>query len=615
MAQHGRGGRPWGSIWAQTPEGEALALFLRARVDGSDLTMTAAAERMHCSTTLTGDFLSGRRVPEAAFVAALLRVTVPEPERRRLLQAEADRLLHAVRHPKEQPRRAGGEDLAGQLERVRAQQVETYERLTHALEQQTELYKAAQNSAQLVMVLLGMINTLAGRVQSLSAERDGLLQRAGDGRELEDTQQRLARALDQERRAKEELARARDKQRQAEELAARVQRRVDELADELDRLRTREPGRVVDEGSSTGSGGSAVTADPVGDDIDQALARAIEVNDTDEQALRRITDELHDAVPAEAESRSPVLPDNRDNPVSSAEPAEAGEPQEEARKLEQLVAIQAGFRGSGHPYTLTSRYNHALEVGKTGEPRRAARLLAELIQDQLRVLGPDHPDTLTTRHTHAVNLGEAGEHREAARLLAELIQDRVRLLGANHPDTLLTRHSHAVKVGEAGMQGKAGWLLAELIQDQARVLGPGHPDTLVSRRRHAFNAEDVGDHSEAARLFAELATDQAWAIGRDHPDTLASRHSRAVNLGEAGEHREAARLLAELVQDRARVLGPDHPDTLLARHSHALHVRDAGERGQAARLLAELAEDQARVLGPEHPATVVVRRSRAHLTP
>ncbi|MDH6145798.1 hypothetical protein P3T35_007859 [Kitasatospora sp. GP30] len=123
MGEHRRGGRPWEPLYAQTPEGEALALFLRARVDECPLTMRAAAARMRYSPARVGDFLSGRRSPEPDFVAVLLRVTVPDPQRRRLLQADADRLLRAARNPKE---RSGGDEgghaLAGQLERVRAQQ-------------------------------------------------------------------------------------------------------------------------------------------------------------------------------------------------------------------------------------------------------------------------------------------------------------------------------------------------------------------------------------------------------------------------------------------------------------------------------------------------------------
>jgi hypothetical protein len=64
MVQHGRGGRPWIPLRAQTLEGEALALSLRARIDESALTMRAAAEAVGYSKGRAGDFLSGRQVPE-----------------------------------------------------------------------------------------------------------------------------------------------------------------------------------------------------------------------------------------------------------------------------------------------------------------------------------------------------------------------------------------------------------------------------------------------------------------------------------------------------------------------------------------------------------------------
>ncbi|WP_380286433.1 hypothetical protein [Kitasatospora purpeofusca] len=345
-------GRPWGPIRARTPEAEALALFLRARIDESPLTMTSVAERVPYSKTRVGEYLSGDPAPAERFVLLLVKVTAPDPPRCARLQAEGRRLLTEARNPKDRHAdQDGTAALAGQLEQVRAQQVETYERLTRALERQAELQETAKHSTQLVMVLLSVINTLVGRVQGLSSERDGLLGRAGDRRELEDTQQRLTRALDQERRAKEELGRARDKQRQAEDLAARVQQQVDELTDALKRLRARDhstdPSAAADGSTHTTAGSTGAGADPVADDIDQALARAASVNDTDEQTLQRITDELQAVYPNQAVPDSPaaapdhteVVPDSPDNPLG----------RERLDRRDPSVFGPVGRRLPGHP--------------------------------------------------------------------------------------------------------------------------------------------------------------------------------------------------------------------------------------------------------------------------
>ncbi|TWF97363.1 tetratricopeptide repeat protein [Kitasatospora viridis] len=609
-----------------------MALFLRARVDESPLTMTAAAKGANYSTTQAGDFLSGRRVSEPAFVAALLRITVLDPRQRRALQADADRLLHAARNPQERREEHGGDStLAGQLERVRAQQVETYERLTRALEQQADLQEAARNSAQLVMVLLSMINTLADRVRSLSTERDGLAGRAGDRRELEHTQRRLARALDQERRAKEELDRAREKQRQAEDLAARVQRRVDELTDELNRLRADEA--TAPDDAVPPPPGVTTSADPVGDDIDQALARATTVNDTDEETLRRITDELQDTAEGEAprgvlaleDGRPAVVPDIQDNVPTNPSISEldarhehaynlgeAGEYRTAVELFAELIAASTRILGPDHPDTLDARHGHAVNLGKADDHRQAVQLLAALIADSTRALGSDHPDTLTARHNHAFHLGEAGDRREAARLLAEVATDRTRALGPNHPNTLTARHNHAANLGEAGDRREAARLFAELTTDRTRILGPSHPDTLTTRHEHAYNLGKAGDRREAALLLAELTTDRTRILGPNHPATLTTRHNHAFNLGRAGERREAAQLFAELIADRTRILGPNHPATLTTRHNHAFNLGEAGDHHEAAQLLAEVATDRTRILGPEHPNTLTTHRRQAH---
>ncbi|MFB6888740.1 hypothetical protein ACFCX4_05410 [Kitasatospora sp. NPDC056327] len=307
-----------------------MALFLRKRVDESALTMTEVAARLPFSKSRVGAFLPGDPVPERAFVVALVRVTVPEPVLRQRHEADACRLWEGAEHPQNRDGRDGGGDLAGELESVRARQVDTYEQLTRSLEQRAELQQAAQSSIQLVMLLLTMINDLEGRVQALSAERDRLLGRVGDRSELEETQARLARALDQERRAKEELDRARGKQRQTDELARRIEAQVRELTDELDRLRADgpdpEPPVVAAGAAQTAPGAASLVTDPAADVVDRALARAAAVNDADDETLRRITDALGDSVRSRApEGARPAPPPARPSPSPRRDlPAGAG---------------------------------------------------------------------------------------------------------------------------------------------------------------------------------------------------------------------------------------------------------------------------------------------------
>lgn len=562
MAGRG-GGRPWGPIRAQTAEAGALAVFLRAQVDASGLTLTEVAEKVHVSKTQVGTYLVGR-VPQQAFVTALITVTVPEPRLRERRQAEAVQLLRAALHPAEVARAAVtavSESAAVELARVRAQQVETYDRLTRSLEQQAELERAANNSAQLVMVLLHMLGTLERRVEKLVAERDQLSARAAQPRLLEQTQEQLARALDQERRAAEELGRAKEKQRQAEELAARVQEQVDQLTDELDRLRAGdlEGGDVSGEQSESemGAGRGDGASDPVGDDIDRALARAAAVNDADDQTLQRITDQLHeerhdheepqgggrgaegrDGEPADhvagGTRRLLILPDNQDNHPSSV-----------ADLLERLPFLARKAYGAG-------RYNEA------------ARLYKFLASRHARLLGADHPHTLNARNQQARSIGRAGDWDLAVELYKAVVADYVRVLGARHGRTLLVRDHHAFNVGRAGDPTLAAGLYARLADDRSYVLGLNHPDTFRAREDHAFNVGEAGDPALAARLFDAITVDRTRIYGADRLETLRARDGLASNVGRAGDPARAAELYGALADVHTRVHGSDHPGTVYA---------------------------------------------------
>ncbi|WP_328674135.1 hypothetical protein [Streptomyces sp. NBC_00328] len=307
-----RGGRPWGPVRAESTEAEALAVFLRAQVDFSGKTLKVLEGEILHSKAKISEHLGGR-VPDLAFVTALIRATIPEPQLRNRRLTEARELLQAAAHPS--PRRAPPPSATAlELAEVRTQQVEVYDRLTRSLEQQNELREAAGNSAKLVMVLLSMISSLKRTITDLTSERDQLRAARATPDTLQQTQQQLARAREQDARARQELKFAQDKQRQAEELATQVQARADQLTDELDRLRTAAtvPAAVGEDEMPAGRRAEPVSSgDPVGDDIDQALDQVAAVNEHDDQMLQRITHDLvRDVLPAER-----VVPDNPQDPV------------------------------------------------------------------------------------------------------------------------------------------------------------------------------------------------------------------------------------------------------------------------------------------------------------
>ncbi|UUU37487.1 tetratricopeptide repeat protein [Streptomyces sp. NBC_00162] len=444
-----RKGRPWGAIRPVNPSAGKLAAFLRAQVEGSGKTLAVLEKEINYSTTQISSLLSGR-IPPQPFVTALIGATVPAQLRERR-QSEADGLLYDAMHP---PRTAPARGLAPtagtgsgagvvDLAAVQAQQIETYDRLTRALEQQAELRQAADNSARLIWILLGMIHNLTDRVHTLTRERDHAA-----GREVvEAAQAKLARAQSQQAKAESELTRAEEKKQQAVALSARLQEQITALTDELDRLRGQAGAsheRLPDLAPLAPFAQKEETsADPEADDIDAALARVSAVNDTDDDTVYRITTELGDT--------APFVPDN---PLISADVP---------NKTAEQLRVEAAA------------------ASKRGDFQEAARLYGLLATASASFLGPDHLDTLDARDGHAACLGDAGDPGTARDLYADLTADRERVLGLDHPDTLISRYQHAYYVGDAGDPDTARDLMTALIADESRVLGPDHPDTRTSR--------------------------------------------------------------------------------------------------------------------------------------
>ncbi|MFD3760807.1 hypothetical protein [Streptomyces sp. NPDC058622] len=308
-------GRPWGPIRPASPQALKLAEFLRARVDESQKTLAVLAEDISLSKSQVGVYLSGK-IPPQAFVTAIVNATVPAPLRERR-HSEASALLRDALHPPRPDRRTTADAVAGdsiELARLQARQIETYDRLTRSLEQQAEIRQTADNSAKLVMVLLGMIHTLQTRVTGLAEERDHLAQ-ADRGVALEAAQRKLSRAEAQKEKARRELELAEEKRRQAEQLADRLQARIEELTEDLDRLRGDQASphdHLPDLAGAVPLAPGPVPEDPEGDDVDDALAHVSVVNESDAATIDRITTELNDTGLTISDN-SPTSTDASDN--------------------------------------------------------------------------------------------------------------------------------------------------------------------------------------------------------------------------------------------------------------------------------------------------------------
>ncbi|MFB6828145.1 tetratricopeptide repeat protein, partial [Streptomyces hydrogenans] len=534
MAEAKKRGRPWGEIRPVNAYASSLAEFLRCRVDESGKTLAALSQEVGYSKSQTSTLLSGC-VPPHVFVVRLIAATVP-PVLRERRQAEALKLLRDAKHP---PRAvtvpAQASAVSPTQSQVQADQIQVYERLTRALEQENELRQAAQNSAKLIWVLLGMVSTLDDRVRKLTLERDRLADGGAAGT-LQDARQRIGRAEEQKAKAESELARAEEKRRQAEDLADRLRQEIEALTDELDRLRG--PGPSPHDHlpvlAGTFAQGPAEGGHAEADDIDAALAKATAVNDEDADTIDRISTEITGGPAPSAEpvpivpDNSPVSPDTANKPAhqlqeEAEEATSRGDAAEAARLFLALAGVSAAYLGANHEDTLFARHNHAHWVGEAGDPAGARDLYAALITDYTRAHGPDDEDTLDARQGHARWTGEAGDPAGARDLYAALVTDCTRVHGAEHEDTLRARYGHARWTSAAGNPAGARDLHASVVTDCTRALGPDHEGTLTARHGHARWTGEAGDPAGARDLYAALITDCTRVLGADHEGTLIAR--------------------------------------------------------------------------------------------
>ena len=215
---------------------------------------------------------------------------------------------------------------------------------------------------------------------------------------------------------------------------------------------------------------------------------------------------------------------------------ESGDPARAADLLTELLADAhgdgtrgsgSGVQGSRNPVALVWRRYRAFFIGEAGEPDQAARLLGELLADSRSILDDGHPHLFAIRAAHARSTGRCGRTEEAVDLYERLADDCGRALGADHPHTLAARSGHARALGAAGHAAEAADLLEILVQDRTRVLGDDHPATLGSRNAHAWFVGHAGDRPRAARLLRQILEDRVRHLGEDHPWTLRTRRELA----------------------------------------------------------------------------------------
>ncbi|MEU4268179.1 hypothetical protein [Streptomyces sp. NPDC026092] len=607
------GGRPWGDIRAVNPQAHRLASFLRARVDESGKTLATLSNDISMSTSQISTYLGGK-IPTQRFVTALVKATVPAPLRDRR-QTEVEQLLYDALHPARPTAPAPQAGNMAGVERVQAQQIDLYDRLTRALEQQAELRQAADKSASLVMVLLGMIYHLERRAANLTEERDRLQRTdpTGQSRVLEATQEKLARTEKHEDRARDELERAKRKQRQAEELAQHLQRQINHLTEQLNRQKNDEFLRQANHGlleefdrdTSTPSQDSEI------DDVEAALTRATSINDAEAEVVERISLQLGNPEPPLAQIDPVVYPARVDPPtedflrqlLTNAQRAELTNDLKEAGRLYLLLADAAPqVWGPSNPNIIEFRIQHAQCVGKSGRPKEAVKLLTATLESLDSSHGPEAG--VSVRSHLGYWCVDAGDPEQAVAIFEDLVSETRQAAEMDPLGPFYLRSHLGAALADSGMMERAVEVYTLLISDMREALGNNHPEILITRRLLARSTGKAGDAHGAAEMFRELVADTAHIKGAYHQDTLVNRRFLCEWTAKSGDLPQAAEMLDRLLADMLHILGPRHLQALLCRRRMAWVAEKAGDTQQAIEILKAIIPEMISTLGDDDKSTL-----------
>ncbi|MFI8302756.1 hypothetical protein ACIF80_04745 [Streptomyces sp. NPDC085927] len=331
-----RPGRKFGPLRDRSQEYNALARFLRKRMEEAGLTVAELMDATGLRTSAISERLAGAKL-DAEFVDAVVVACTQSHEllpRRARLRKKATELLQTA-----EERSTPVPDLTRQPKAVRTvveksqeELLDVYRELRRKSDELEVLSRVQQQSrlalseaTELNSALSAWVVVLANEVEELTLEKElAMTSQPLDPARLATVDTELASVVERHGRTATTLARAEQDRRLATELLAEAFTRTRRVRKEVRHLREAAALPVAD-GALPGPRAKqdATPLAPFGDDVDAALARA-------EAVSRRISDRLSGALTGldpDAETRRlPEDPatDNADNAVTGANGADNG---------------------------------------------------------------------------------------------------------------------------------------------------------------------------------------------------------------------------------------------------------------------------------------------------
>ncbi|MEV5295378.1 hypothetical protein AB0K64_29640 [Streptomyces sp. NPDC053741] len=223
-------GRGWGELRAETPEGRALAQFLRELLDTSGKQIRDLETPTLLSRTSIGQYLSGEKTPSAEFLQRFVSATTVQRERALRMQ-QATTLLNKAKNPAPllpAPAAPAGDtalSLATLAATAQGQAAQAQEELRLAHQRNQELTRERDDGQRMVLSLSLLTGDLRQKIATVEQE-------AGD-----QARGALKKLTAQLAAAQSELERARAGRDESELLVQRLRMRSNRLEEKLAQAR------------------------------------------------------------------------------------------------------------------------------------------------------------------------------------------------------------------------------------------------------------------------------------------------------------------------------------------------------------------------------------------
>ncbi|MER7406523.1 hypothetical protein ABT373_29620 [Streptomyces sp. NPDC000070] len=292
-------------------EMRAFAEFLRDLVDECGVTQQNLALKIGFPPQRLSETLRGELLPLLDVVERIVNATVPVPRRPMMLK-RAERLHGNAAAAPRAPALVRSER---QVESLLAQKESLF----------NDLDALRKDGALLVMFLLRMIARLDRQMRDLTSERDALQRdHAPYTTKLDELGRELWRTKQQRERASQKLETAQEQRADAEQRYIAAQLEIEELQEELAKLRAGHEASAPGPAHETEFSGNPESVAGLSDDIDDALSKIDVVLHTQAETIQRLSEHGDDAssgYPADNRTTSEDGPGD-DEPVDSEEPAD-----------------------------------------------------------------------------------------------------------------------------------------------------------------------------------------------------------------------------------------------------------------------------------------------------